>query len=113
MYSDSSSHRASIIMVASPTAVYVAPDGTQKHFDVGKGPHSTSGTSTKISDVVINAGGEDRDKPSEAKDTPLGQLRAELTTLQDQVNVFLTQRMKGGDEDMERRVLDGGEEEEE
>jgi protein GON7 len=100
-------------MVASPTAVYVAPDGTEKHFDVGNGPHSTSGTSTKISDVVIKAGGEDRDKPSEAKDTPLGHLRAELTTLQDQVNVFLTQRMKGGDEDMERRVLDGGDEEEE
>lgn len=99
-------------MGSSPTAVYKAPDGTEKHFEVGSGPHSTDGTSTKISDVVINAGGEDRDKPTEAKDTPLGHLRAELTTLQDQVNVFLTKRMKAGDEDMERRVLDGGDEEE-
>lgn len=96
--------------MVSPTATYRAPDGTHKEFTVGSGPHSTSGNSTKISDVVIRAGGEDRDKPTEANDTPLGHLRAELTTLQDQVNEFLTQRMKGDDGDMERRVLDGGDE---
>lgn len=89
--------------------------------------HSTNGKTTQISDIVIKAGGEDRDKPSDHKDTPLGNLRAELTTLQDHLNIFLTERMKleklkngGGDDnnksneqDLERRILDEGVEEEE
>ncbi|KAK6202666.1 protein GON7 [Scheffersomyces amazonensis] len=100
-----------------PTAEYSAPDLKETHkFDVGNGDHSTDGQTTQISDIVINAGGEDRDKPSEAKDTPLGHLRAKLTTLQDQVNVFLTERMKQDksknaqkeEEDIERRILDDG-----
>ena len=64
----------------------------------------------------MNAGGQDRDKPSAANDTPMGNLRASLTTLQDQINVFLTERMraeKANDrDDIERKVLDEGAEEE-
>lgn len=98
-----------------PTAVYKAPDISEgKSFHPGEGPHTTNGKTTQISDIVIKAGGEDRDKPSDAKDTQLGQLRAKLTTLQDQLNIFLTQRMDNEkaksqeEKDLERQVLDEG-----
>ncbi|KAL6453943.1 GON7 EKC/KEOPS complex subunit GON7 [Candida maltosa Xu316] len=71
--------------MTSPTATYTSPD-TTKTFHPGNGTHTTYGQTTQISDIVLNAGGEDRDKPSEHNDTPLGHLRAELTTLQDQIN---------------------------
>ncbi|KGR23292.1 protein GON7 [Candida albicans P37037] len=120
-------------MKLTPTAIYIAPDiDSPKHFHLSKNEdHSTNGKTTQISDIVIKAGGEDRDKPSDHKDTPLGNLRAELTTLQDHLNIFLTERMKleklknggggggGGDnnksneQDLERRILDEGVEEEE
>lgn len=92
-----------------PTATYTAPD-MSKTFEPGSGPHTTNGKTTQISEIVTKAGGEDRDKPSSAKDSELGNLRAQLTTLQDQINVFLTQRMKGEaiDNDIERRILDDG-----
>lgn len=98
-----------------PTAIYDAPDiSERKEFHPGEGPHTTNGKTTQISDIVIKAGGEDRDKPSDAKDTKLGQLRAKLTTIQDQLNVFLTKRMEHEksrsqeEKDLERQVLDDG-----
>lgn len=95
--------------MSGPTAEYTSPDKTQS-FTAGAGPHTTNGATTQISDIVLKAGGVDRDRPSEAKDTYLGQLRGQLTTLQDQVNVFLTERMAGKkfDDDIERRILDEG-----
>ncbi|QWW23693.1 hypothetical protein CA7LBN_002494 [Candidozyma auris] len=73
---------------------------------------SPSESKPTISDVVISAGGEDRDKPTPASKTPLGSLRAQLTTIQDQLNVFLTEKMsnkrKHEDDDVERRILDEG-----
>lgn len=101
-----------------PTAIYEAPDISEgKRFHPGEGPHTTNGKTTQISEVVINAGGEDRDKPSDAKDTNLGQLRAKLTTLQDQINIFLTKRMENEknrtqeEKDLETKMLDEGVEE--
>ncbi|EDK43461.1 conserved hypothetical protein [Lodderomyces elongisporus NRRL YB-4239] len=94
-----------------PTAVYSSEASENIAFHPGDGPHSTNGRTTQISDIVLNAGGEDRDRPSEHKDTPLGHLRASLTTLQDQINEFLTDRMKKeknvmNAKDIERRLLD-------
>lgn len=99
-----------------PQATYTSPSDIQPvTFTPGSGPHSTDGKTTQISDIVIKAGGEDRDKPSPAKDTPLGSLRAQLTTLQDQINGFLTSKMLNkrkldelADNDLERRILDDG-----
>lgn len=93
-----------------PTAVYKYK-GETVELTPGDGPHSTDGSTQQISEVVIKAGGVDRDKPSEHSDTSLGHLRARLTTLHDEINIFLTGRMngaKGGEnDDIERRVLDG------
>ncbi|KAG7196026.1 chromatin DNA-binding EKC/KEOPS complex subunit gon7 [Scheffersomyces spartinae] len=93
-----------------PTAIYKYKEETVELIP-GEGPHSTDGSTQQISEVVTNAGGIDRDKPSEHNDTSLGHLRARLTTLHDEINIFLTSRMKGGNsgdsDDVERRVLDG------
>lgn len=93
-----------------PSATYTSPSEPEgRTFTPGPGPHSTDGKTTQISDIVVKAGGNDRDKPSPAKDTTLGSLRAQLTTLQDQLNVFLTAKMKDtADGDIERRILDDG-----
>lgn len=96
-----------------PTATYTSPAFPEgREFHPGDGPHSTNGKTTQISEVVLKAGGEDRDRPSAASDTALGQLRARLTTVQDQLNGFLTERMKeekaSADGDIERRLLDEG-----
>lgn len=96
-----------------PSATYTAPSEPEiVKLTPGDGPHSTDGKTTQISDIVLKAGGEDRDKPSPAKDTPLGNLRAQLTTLQDKLNEFLTLKMlnkrKLEDDDIERRILDDG-----
>ena len=108
-------------MKLTPTAIYIAPDiKSPKHFySINNEIHSTNGKTTQISDIVIKAGGEDRDKPSDHNDTLLGNLRAELTTLQDNLNIFLTERMKLDEnkfdeqqQDLERRILDEGIEEE-
>lgn len=102
-------------MRVSPTATYSSPTESEPVvLTPGEGPHSTDGKTTQISDIVIRAGGQDRDKPSAAKDTPLGQLRAELTTLQDKLNDFLTNKMSNKrkldeeNDDIERRILDDG-----
>ncbi|ODV77428.1 uncharacterized protein CANTADRAFT_23553 [Suhomyces tanzawaensis NRRL Y-17324] len=99
-------------MSSVPTATYGAPDVSEPIvFEPGQQIHTTNGRTTQISDIVLKAGGEDRDKPTEAKDTALGQLRAQLTTVQDKVNEFLTERMKKEKEDktdVERRILDDG-----
>lgn len=96
-----------------PSATYTSPsEPNAVELTPGNGPHSTDGKTTQISDIVVKAGGQDRDKPSAAKDTPLGNLRAQLTTLQDKVNEFLTEKMlnkrKLEDDDIERRILDDG-----
>jgi len=97
-----------------PTALYTSPSESKPvSLTPGDGPHSTDGKTTQISDIVIKAGGHDKDKPTAAKDTPLGHLRAELTTLQDKLNEFLTQKMSNkrkldDDDDIERRILDDG-----
>lgn len=107
------------MVVLVPSATYTSPKEPKKvEITPGNGPHSTDGKTTQISDIVLKAGGEDRDKPSAAKDTPLGNLRAQLTTLQDKLNGFLTQKMlskrklededEDADADLERRILDDG-----
>lgn len=105
----------SSIMSLEPTASYQSSGNEPIYFSPGAGPHTTDGVTTKISNVVAKAGGEDRDRPSAANDTPLGHARAQLTTLQDILNVFLTKRMQGAstcgkqeDSDFELRVLDDG-----
>lgn len=100
-------------MTLVPSATYISPsEPNEVKLIPGEGPHSTDGRTTQISDIVLKAGGEDRDKPSPAKDTPLGNLRAQLTTLQDKLNEFLTKKMlnkrKLDDDDIERRILDDG-----
>ena len=99
-------------MELAPTALYSSPLG-EHSFEAGDGPHSTDGRTTQISDIVVKAGGNDRNRPSKAKDTPLGRLRERLTTVQDQLNEFLTARMQSEKEDktandVERRLLDEG-----
>ncbi|GEQ68502.1 hypothetical protein JCM33374_g2170 [Metschnikowia sp. JCM 33374] len=98
-----------------PTATYESPsEPNTVKFEPGQGPHSTDGKTTRISDIVIDAGGEDRDKPSQAKNTELGALRAQLTTVQDQLNEFLTAKMSNkrklddAEADVEKRLLDDG-----
>ncbi|KAM9917506.1 hypothetical protein OXX59_009293 [Metschnikowia pulcherrima] len=82
-----------------PTATYESPSESQTvNFVPGDGPHSTDGKTTQISDIVIEAGGEDRDKPSEARNTDLGALRAQLTTKLDD----------DAEADVEKRLLDDG-----
>lgn len=106
-------------MRPSPRAVYTSPSHPEPiEFTPGDGPHSTQGKTTQISDVVIRAGGQDRDRPTHALDTYLGSLRTELTTLQDKINEFLTERMAeakmhGTDstDEIERKLLDEGHDE--
>ncbi|KAK7681313.1 hypothetical protein QCA50_015701 [Cerrena zonata] len=76
-------------MTLIPKATYAAPDLTRE-FVPGPGPHSTNGKTTQISDIVIKAGGEDRDRPSDAKDSELDKNKAKEN------------------EDLERRILDDG-----
>ncbi|GME81122.1 unnamed protein product [Ambrosiozyma monospora] len=97
-----------------PTAEYAAPD-LKKSFTIDPTQkHSTQGKTTGPSDHVLNAGAVDEDMPSAASDTQMGRLREYLTTLQDDVNTFLTERMQHSgsandkDNDIERRVLDEG-----
>ncbi|CAI1506720.1 hypothetical protein SEUBUCD646_0J00370 [Saccharomyces eubayanus] len=122
--------------MALPMAEYSAPDGVNKSFvPIPDDPRylTTEGRTTGPSDHVLNAGQIDRDKPSEPKRvqggtqmTYLGQLRTQLTGLQDDINEFLTERMelaknkkKKADADEKRiqeeinQLLDGGDAEEE
>lgn len=107
-------------MLLEPNIKYWAPD-VEESITPGAGPHQTDGSTTQISDVVVKAGGEDRDRPSPPNNSQLGDLRAKLTTLQDKLNVFLTDRMKVAKEldtldynhDIERRILDDGVDEDE
>ncbi|CAI4539843.1 ALH_1b_G0028340.mRNA.1.CDS.1 [Saccharomyces cerevisiae] len=87
-----------------PVAQYSAPDGVEKSFaPIRDDPRymTTEGRTTGPSDHVLNAGQIDRDKPSEPERTKdgsqltyLGQLRTQLTGLQDDINEFLTGRME-------------------
>ncbi|KAL7663525.1 EKC/KEOPS complex subunit GON7 [[Candida] zeylanoides] len=95
-----------------PSAEYASPSA-RASFAPGAGPHTTNGRTTQISEIVVQAGGEDRDRPSAARDTALGHLRAALTTVQDRLNEFLTERMRQGGAssgalDIEKRILDEG-----
>lgn len=86
-----------------PTATYSLPDIEPTRFVVNPAEarfQTTDGKTTGASPHVLNAGQVDRDKPSEPRRTatgemtPLGQLRANLTGLQDDINEFLTHRME-------------------
>ncbi|GMG21964.1 unnamed protein product [Ambrosiozyma monospora] len=97
-----------------PTAEYAAPHLKKQFMIDPTQKHSTQGKTTGPSDHVLNAGAVDEDMPSVASDTQMGRLREYLTTLQDDVNTFLTERMHNDgssndkDNDIERRVLDEG-----
>ncbi|KAG7879993.1 hypothetical protein KL905_001486 [Ogataea polymorpha] len=95
-----------------PTAEYAGP--VLKRFEVDPSkPHSTSGRTNGPSDYVLAAGAVDRDAPTEATDTRIGRLRAYLTTLQDEVNEFLTERMKTKGEEEGQDLVNFEEEEDE
>lgn len=100
-----------------PSVTYTSPGNTTHTFTPL--PSGTNGTTTGPSSFVLSKGAVDRDAPSEARDTPLGLLRCQLTSLQDQVNEFLTARMEqegktqGKTQDKkeseaEKQLLDGG-----
>ncbi|KAI0462249.1 hypothetical protein LJB42_004337 [Komagataella kurtzmanii] len=96
----------------TPFAKYESPD-LKKDFIVDSTvEHTTNGQTTGPSDHVLQAGAVDRDGPSEASKNAMGLLRSQLTTLQDDINVFLTERMKSQSNeaglDVERRLLDEG-----
>ncbi|GMF08088.1 unnamed protein product [[Candida] boidinii] len=103
-----------------PSCHYEAPDEIKDFAIDPSSVHTTDGKTTGPSDHVLEAGAIDKDKPSQHKDSKIGRLRAYITTLQDDVNVYLTQRMKEADKDknseniqqieqsIERRVLDDG-----
>jgi len=80
-----------------PVAKYQSSD-INKEFTVDDSePLSTNGTTTGPSDYITNVTqGDytDKNKPTENKDTKTGRLRAYVTNLQDQVNIFLTERME-------------------
>ncbi|KAF6014864.1 hypothetical protein HII12_001282 [Brettanomyces bruxellensis] len=80
-----------------PTAKYSSSD-IHKEFSVDSTkPLTTNGTTTGPSDYIINlTQGDytDNNKPTNNKDTKTGRLRAYVTDLQDQVNIFLTERME-------------------
>ncbi|KAH3665771.1 hypothetical protein OGAPHI_003959 [Ogataea philodendri] len=80
-----------------PSAQFEGP--VSKSFAIDpSSSHSTHGRTNGPSDYVLAAGAVDRDAPTEAGDSQIGRLRAYVTTLQDEVNEFLTARMKGGQE---------------
>ncbi|VEU21371.1 DEKNAAC102734 [Brettanomyces naardenensis] len=103
-----------------PSACYTAPD-LEKEFMVStSAERTTNGSTTGPSDYLLRVTeGDyvDKDRSREGKDTRIGRLRGYVTSLQDQVNVFLTTRMneskqaaneKAEEESIERRVLDEG-----
>lgn len=86
-----------------PSATYSSPDLGSKFFEVDPSElryQTTNGKTTGPSPHVLNAGQVDRDRPSDPRRsqsgeyTSLGQLRAQLTGLQDDINEFLTERME-------------------
>ncbi|KAG7697847.1 hypothetical protein KL930_000098 [Ogataea haglerorum] len=95
-----------------PTAEYSGPVSKRFEVDPTK-PHSTSGRTNGPSDYVLAAGAVDRDAPTEATDTRIGRLRAYVTTLQDEVNEFLTERMTRKGEEEEQDLVNPEEEEDE
>jgi len=85
--------------MTAPTATYTHRS-LSKHFDIAQYPHThhtTNGKTTGPSQYVVDAGCVDRDMPSTGNNTQLSQLRAQLTTLQDDLNEYLTQRMQSGE----------------
>lgn len=93
-----------------PSAVYKS--SITKAFTIDtSAPLTTNGKTTGPSEFVLSRGAVDRDRPSDAKDTELGLLRCHLTSLQDDINEFLTQRMKehgdAGEKEFEKKLLDG------
>lgn len=101
--------------MSSPSATYTSPSSTQEFTTSSIPPAelTTRGSTTGPSDFVLSKGAVDKDAPSEHKDTYLGVLRAQVTNLQDQINVYLTERMRIQKEEekeseMEKKLLDGG-----
>ncbi|CCH42975.1 hypothetical protein BN7_2521 [Wickerhamomyces ciferrii] len=100
--------------MSTPSAIYSNPS-TTKHFTINKtDKHTTNGKTTGPSQFVLDAGIIDKDQPSTPNQTYLGDLRSQVTTLQDDLNEFLTERMQrensiGKEEEWEKTLLDGGE----
>ncbi|CCC71967.1 hypothetical protein NCAS_0I02990 [Naumovozyma castellii] len=94
--------------MTTPSAIYKHGDELEKHFqvDINNARYkTTNGSTTGPSEHVLNAGQIDRDRPSDPKlldntessspsYTPLSLLRMQLTGLQDDINIFLTERME-------------------
>lgn len=97
-----------------PTASYSSPSLSKEFTTAHHQNHTTNGRTTGPSQFVLDAGAVDKDMPSEPKDTHLGRLRAQVTTLQDDLNEFLTQRMNTGpndkEQELEKKLLDGADE---
>ncbi|GMM37231.1 chromatin DNA-binding EKC/KEOPS complex subunit [Saccharomycopsis crataegensis] len=100
-----------------PSAVYHSNTSqTTIKLEPGPGPHSTIGKTSGPSDYVMNAGMVDKDVPSAPSSTNLGALRSQLTSLQDVINLYLTDRMKKNvaeEKDVDMDNLIGEQEDEE
>ncbi|CCE61347.1 hypothetical protein TPHA_0A02650 [Tetrapisispora phaffii CBS 4417] len=88
-----------------PSALYNSKTFGEKKFEVDPSKpqyQTTNGATTGPSEHVLNAGQVDIDRPSEPKlkednsnqVTYLSNLRCQLTGLQDDINVFLTEKME-------------------
>ena len=96
-----------------PSAQYKTADGVQKQFtlsEVDKKQLSSNGTTTGPSPYLIectNGTYEDRDMPSELNlSSPMGVLRGHVTRLQDEINVYLTERIKTANGGLEEREIE-------
>ena len=110
--------------MSDPSASYQSPSISRQFHTAKDHPtqfqHSTNGRTTGPSQFVLEAGAIDRDMPSPGSNSPMGTLRAKVTTLQDDINDFLTERMgvetmekRGKEEEYEKKLLDGADDDSE
>lgn len=108
----------------TPSAEYIAKD-TSKIFtleNVDKSKLSSDGSTTGPSPYLLevtNGTYEDKDKPAPLNlESPMGVLRGHITQLQDDINVYLTERIKNSgnsveeDDPMEEEDDEGANDEE-
>jgi protein GON7 len=104
--------------MSTPSASYHAPTASRQFItDIPVGELTTDGKTTGPSEFVLSKGAVDKDKPSEHKGTPMGLLRCRITHLQDDINEYLTKRMKEQEgnkeeQEFEKKLLDGGDSDE-
>lgn len=103
-----------------PSAQYKNADGVQKNFtlqEVRKEDLSSNGKTTGPSPYLMectNGTYEDRDMPAPLNlESPMGVLRGYVTQLQDDINVYLTERIKAANGGVEVKEDDGPENDEE